>query len=140
MRVADYADLAVVKPAPLGGVAATLRIVASLDVPVVVSGSLDSSVGLDVALALAAALDDLPFACGLGTGALLRHDLVDSPRVPEGGELTVGRTMPSLPALLSARDRLSDEGAARWRHRLAAAWHAGTADRMGRARRLLWAT
>ena len=131
VRVADYADLAVVKPAPLGGVAATLRIVESLDVPVVVSGSLDSSVGLDVALALAAALDDLPFACGLGTGALLQHDLVDSPRVPEGGELAVGRTMPSLPALLSARDRLSDEGAARWRHRLEAAWHAGTGDRMG---------
>jgi O-succinylbenzoate synthase len=49
VRLADIADIAVVKAAPLGGVAATLRIVESLDVPVVVSGSLDSSIGLDVA-------------------------------------------------------------------------------------------
>jgi O-succinylbenzoate synthase len=131
VRVAEYADLAVVKPAPLGGVEATLRIVASLDVPVVVSGSLDSSVGLDVGLAAAAALDELPFACGFGTGALLQHDLVDAARVPEGGELAVVRTMPSLPALLAARDRLSDERAAAWLHRLIAAWEAGTRERMG---------
>ena len=49
-----------------------------IDVPVVVSGSLDSSVGLDVAVAAAAALDDLPFACGLGTGALLAADVVET--------------------------------------------------------------
>ncbi len=131
VRVAEYADIAVVKPAPLGGVASTLRIVESLDVPVVVSGSLDSSVGLAVALATAAALPDLPFACGFGTGALLLHDVVDVPVVPVDGELVVARAMPDLPALLAARDRLSDERAAWWRARLVAAWAAGSDVRVG---------
>jgi o-succinylbenzoate synthase len=131
VRVAGLADIAIVKPATLGGVAATLRIVERLGVPVVVSGSLDSSVGLDVALAAAAALDELPFACGLGTGALLAADVIDTPRVPEAGALTVQRTAPDLSALLAARDRLSEERASWWRTRLAEAWAAGAADRGG---------
>lgn len=121
VRVGDIADVAVLKPAPLGGVEATLRIAEALDVPVVISGSLDSSVGLDTALAAAAALPELPFACGLGTGALLAADVAE-PRLPEHGELTVGRISPDLPSLLAARDRLTDERAEWWRHRLAAAW------------------
>ena len=131
IRVRDYADVAVLKPAPLGGVAATMAVAAQMDVPVVISGSLDSTVGLAVALAAAAALADLPFACGLGTGALLAADVVEHPRVPEGGVVTTGRTAPDLAALLEARDRLSDDRAAWWRARLAAAWAAGAEQRSG---------
>lgn len=125
------ADLAILKAAPLGGVDACLRLAEVLDVPVVVSGSLDSSVGLGAGIALAAALDDLPFACGLGTGALLAADVVDTPRVPQGGTLPAGRTAPDLPALIAARDRLTEERAAWWRARLAAAWQAGSRQRIG---------
>ncbi len=121
VRVRDIADVAVLKPAPLGGVAATLRVAESLDVPVVVSGSLDSSVGLDTAVAAAAALGDLPYACGLGTGALFADDVAE-PRLPVGGVIAVGRTAPDLPSLLAARDRLDDDRAAWWRQRVAAAW------------------
>lgn len=131
VRLHDVADLAIAKAAPLGGVAACLRLADALDVPVVVSGSLDSSVGLDAGIALAAALDDLPFACGLGTGALLAADVVDTTRLAEGGTLAAVRTAPDLPALLAARDRLTDERAAWWRARLAAAWQAGSGARMG---------
>lgn len=131
IRLADIADIAVVKAAPLGGVAATLRIVESLDVPVVVSGSLDSSIGLDVAIAAAAAIDDLPFACGFGTGALLAADVVDSTRLPRGGALAVGRTLPDLPALMDARDRLPAGRAEWWRVRIEQAWLAGAAERSG---------
>ena len=131
MRVREFADLAIVKPAPLGGVATTLRVVDELDVPVVVSGSLDSSIGLDVALAAAAALPELPFACGFGTGALLEADLVEVSRIPFEGRLLVGRTLPDLPALLAARDRLSDERAVWWRGRLTTAWAAGSEQRSG---------
>lgn len=131
VRLSDIADIAVVKAAPLGGVAATLRIVESLDVPVVVSGSLDSSIGLDVALAAAAALGDLPYACGFGTGALLAADLVESTRLPEGGVLAVGRAMPDLPSLLAARDRMPDDRAVWWRSRIEDAWLAGAAERSG---------
>lgn len=131
IRVREYADIAVLKPAPLGGVAALLRVAEAIDVPVVVSGSLDSSVGLDVAVAAAAALVDLPFACGLGTGVLLAADVVQTSRVAEGGVLTVGRTAPDLSALLAARDRLGEDRAAWWRGRLAAAWLAGAGERSG---------
>lgn len=131
VRVREFADVAVVKAAPLGGVTAALRVADSLDVPLVVSGSLDSSVGLDAGVALAAALDDLPFACGLGTGALLAADVIDEPRTPVGGVISVGRTLPDLPALLAARDRVSDERVDWWRARLAAAWSSGSARRVG---------
>ena len=131
VRVADVADVAVLKAAPLGGVAAALRVAERVGVPVVVSGSLDSSVGLDAGLALAAALPDLPFACGLGTGALLAADVVAVPRVPVAGALVAQRALPDLPALLAARDRLSDERAAWWRDRVARAWAAGSGTRCG---------
>jgi O-succinylbenzoate synthase len=131
IRVGDYADVAVLKPAPLGGVAATLQVAEAMDVPVVISGSLDSTIGLDVALATAAAMPDLPFACGLGTGALLAADLVEIARVPEGGVLVAGRTAPDLGALLEARDRITDERASWWRLRLTTAWSAGAGRRSG---------
>lgn len=132
VAVAEFADVAIVKPATLGGVAETLRLVDDMGVPVVVSGSLDSSVGLDVAIATAAAMDDLPYACGLGTGALLAEDVVGQPRLPSAGVLGVGRTAPDLPALLAARDRMTDDRVAWWRTRLAEAWGAGARERGGR--------
>ncbi len=131
IRVRDYADVAVLKPAPLGGVAATLAVAAAMDVPVVISGSLDSTVGLDVAVAAAAAMPDLPFACGLGTGALLSADVVERPRVPVGGLVTVERTLPDLAALVEARDRITEDRARWWRDRLASAWAAGAGRRSG---------
>jgi O-succinylbenzoate synthase len=123
VRVSDFADVAVLKVAPLGGVRATLRLAARLDVPVVVSGSLDSSVGLGAGLAAAAALPELPYDCGLGTGALLAADLTD-PLLPVDGGLAVRRPRPELGLLLESRDRLSAERAQWWRERLASAWTA----------------
>ena len=121
VAVRELGDVAVLKPAPLGGAQATLDLAEQLGMPVVVSGSLDSSVGLDTAIAAAASLPELPYACGLGTGALFADDIT-TPRLAEGGHLTVGRTAPDLPALLRARDRMSDDRAAWWRQRLADAW------------------
>jgi len=57
-------------------------------------------IGLAAGLALAAALPDLPFACGLGTAPLLAGDVVADPLVPEGGVLPVRRPEPD-PALLA---------------------------------------
>jgi O-succinylbenzoate synthase len=131
LRLSDVADVAVVKPAPVGGVRAALRIIEALDVPVVISGSLDSSVGLDVAIAAAAAVPELRYACGFGTGALLAADVTERTRIPVDGAITVERVLPDLPSLLAARDRLDDERAAWWRQRLAAAWVAGAGKRSG---------
>ena len=92
LRVAreDAADLLVIKVAPLGGVRRALDIVAQAGLPVVVSSALDTSVGISAGVALAAALPELPYACGLGTVSLMRGDVAASPLVPDGGWLPVG--------------------------------------------------
>lgn len=128
--ISRMADIAIVKPAPLGGIDACLRVVEALPIPVVVSSSLDTSVGLAVAVNLAGILG-LEIACGLGTGALFQEDLVSSPEPPVDGMLTVRRVAPDLAALLRARDQVTDERAAWWRQRLAAAWQAGSGHRWG---------
>ena len=74
--------------------------------------------------AAAGAMAQLPFACGLGTGALLADDLVAVPSIPDGGVLPVGRVLPDLDRLLEARERVSTERVAFWRARIESAWHA----------------
>lgn len=101
------ADIAVLKVAPLGGVAALLEIAAQIDIPVVVSSALDSAVGIAGGLAAAAALPKLVHACGLGTGGLFLHDVAE-PLVPIDGYLDVGDVAPEpdrLEALAAPADR-----------------------------------
>lgn len=124
----DIADVVIIKAGPIGGVRAGLRVVESWPGEVVVSGALDSGVGLSAGIALAAALPRDPAPCGLGTGALLAEDVVSEPRVPVGGLLQVGRINPDLDALMRARVRLGDEQARNWRERAARAWEAGGAE------------
>ncbi|MBN9178035.1 MAG: o-succinylbenzoate synthase [Microbacterium sp.] len=88
---AGAADLIVVKAQPLGGVSRAMAIVADAGLPAVVSSALDTSVGLSMGLALAAALPDLPYDCGLGTASLLAADVTRAPLRPHGGTLPVGR-------------------------------------------------
>ena len=64
------------KVQPLGGVRACLEIAERIGLPVVVSSALETSIGLRAGLALAAALPELPYACGLNTAGLLADDLV----------------------------------------------------------------
>lgn len=92
LRVRDLgaADVAILKVQPLGGVRRCLELAEVLGMPVVVSSALETSVGLRAGVALAAALPDLPFACGLETGSLLCDDVVTLPLRARGGELPVG--------------------------------------------------
>lgn len=98
---AGAADLIVVKAQPLGGVRRALEIVAEAGLPAVVSSALDTSIGLSQGAALAAALPELEFDCGLGTASLLAADVVEVPLVPRGGSIPVGRLTPD-PLLLDA--------------------------------------
>jgi len=84
---AGAADLVVVKVAPLGGVRRALDIVARAGLPAVVSSALDTSVGIRAGLALAAALPELPYACGLGTVSLLAADVTGDSLVPDDGTI-----------------------------------------------------
>ena len=92
MRVVreQAADVVVVKVAPLGGVASALAIAAECGLPTVVSSALDTSVGIAAGVALAAALPELPYACGLSTVELMGGDVSAPSMVPVGGSIAVG--------------------------------------------------
>ena len=111
------ADIAVLKVQPLGGVHACLRIAEEIGLPVVVSSAVDTSVGLAAGLALAAALPDLPHACGLATTSLLSGDVVSQPLVPVDGWLPVGRQL--LDDTAFDQVAADPETDARWQARLA---------------------
>jgi O-succinylbenzoate synthase len=113
---AEAADVVVLKVQPLGGVRACLELAERIGLPVVVSSALESSVGLAAGIALAAALPELPFACGLATAQLFTADVVADPLRPVDGAIPVRRPEPD-PALLAA-SAADDELAARWRHRV----------------------
>ncbi|RNI25130.1 o-succinylbenzoate synthase [Flexivirga caeni] len=118
LRVARLgaADVAVVKVAPLGGVSSARRIATESGLPTVVSSAIDSSVGIAAGVALAAALPELPFACGLGTLELMAGDVVSDSLVPQAGSINVSRPTPQ-PALLE-RHRAPRERQQWWRDRV----------------------
>ncbi|MGX1703017.1 o-succinylbenzoate synthase [Microbacterium sp. NPDC055357] len=113
---AGAADLLVVKAQPLGGVRRALDIVEAAGLPAVVSSALDTSIGLAMGVALAAALPELDYDCGLGTASLLTADVVAAPLTPRGGSLPVGRVSAD-PALL-AEHEASAERRAWWLDRV----------------------
>lgn len=121
----EIADVAVIKVAPIGGVRIALHTAERIGLPVVVSGSLDSSVGLAAGLACAAALPELAGACGLGTGLLLATDVVDDPVVPHAGVIGVRRIAPNLDALAHASTAATGDVLAR----LETAWWLGPHER-----------
>lgn len=117
-RVRDLAaaDIAVLKVQPLGGVRACLRIAEDIRLPVVVSSAVESSIGIAAGLALAAALPELPYACGLATVQLLTDDVVTEPLLPVDGMLPVTRPQVDDAALL--RLAATPDRVAHWTRRL----------------------
>src|SRR5215471_1604724 len=89
LRALDAADVIVLKQQPLGGVRAALAIAEAASVPAIVSSMMETSVGIAAGVALAAALPELPFACGLATLSHVDVDVVADPLVPENGVLRV---------------------------------------------------
>jgi O-succinylbenzoate synthase len=118
VRELDAADVAVLKVQPLGGVAACLRIAEDIGLPVVVSSALETSIGIAAGVALAAALPELPYACGLATVQLLTDDVVAEPLLPQDGSLPVVRPEADDTAL--ARTAAGPDRVAHWQARLAA--------------------
>jgi O-succinylbenzoate synthase len=121
VAIAGAADVVVVKVAPLGGVGPALEIALELGeghgLPVVVSSALDSAVGIGAGLALAAALPDLPFACGLATVGLFATTLGGDGMFARNGAIAVRRGRPELERLAALA--APPEREAWWRDRLA---------------------
>jgi O-succinylbenzoate synthase len=118
VRDLEAADVAVLKVQPLGGVRACLRIAEDIGLPVVVSSALETSVGIAAGVALAAALPELPLACGLATVQLLTDDVATHPLLPVDGALPVVR--PEVDEVALARTSATPEREQHWRDRLAA--------------------
>ena len=117
VRDLEAADIAVLKVQPLGGVRACLRIAEDIGLPVVVSSAVESSIGIAAGVALAAALPELPHACGLATVQLLTGDVVSDPLLPVDGGLPVRRPtvdVDRLAALMASPERIEH-----WRQRMA---------------------
>ncbi len=111
-------DVLIVKVAPVGGVARALALIEEIGLPVVVSGEMNTSVGLGAGLALAAAVPDLAGAAGLGTGLLLGEDVCAHTLIPRDGVMAATRVLPDEQALGRAADALGTERIMWWRERL----------------------
>lgn len=121
LPLADAADIAVLTCAPMGGVRRALRISEAYGLPCVVSSPGETSIGLAAGLALAGALAELPFACGLGARLVSGGDLVAESRslVPVDGHLPVAPMPPAPDPQMLARYAVTDpDTVTRWRNRL----------------------
>ncbi|MET8773904.1 o-succinylbenzoate synthase [Nocardia sp. NPDC004654] len=116
VAVAGAADVAVLKCTPLGGVRRALEVAAAAGLPCVVSSALETSVGLGAQLALAGALPELDFACGLGTLSLFEGDVVTESLRPVDGFLPVPRAPFTPDPDLVDRYRHPDPERVAWWH------------------------
>ena len=97
------ADIVMLKVQPLGGIARAHEIAEHHNLPVVVSSALESAVGINYGLALAASFKDMNFDCGLGTGALLASDVAHLPIV--NGEIEISEIEPNFDGLDVSAER-----------------------------------
>jgi O-succinylbenzoate synthase len=99
----DAADIVMLKVQPLGGIQRSLDIAAHHGLPVVVSSALESAIGIEYGLDLAASISDLTFDCGLATGSLLSTDVADHQILD--GKIALGQISPQLDGLDVSPDR-----------------------------------
>jgi O-succinylbenzoate synthase len=93
----DAADIVMLKVQPLGGIQRCLDIANHHGLPVVVSSALESAIGIEYGLDLAASISDLTFDCGLATGLLLASDV--AAHEINDGKITLGQISPKLDGL-----------------------------------------
>jgi O-succinylbenzoate synthase len=99
LAVLGAADAIVLKVQPLGGVRAALEVAEAAGVPALVTSMRETSIGIAAGVALAAALPQLPYACGLAA-RMPGGDVVAEPLAPVDGHLRVRRVAPD-PGLLA---------------------------------------
>jgi len=97
------ADIVMLKVQPLGGIKRAHAIADHHKLPVVVSSALESAVGINYGLTLAASFEEMSFDCGLATGSLLAQDVADLPTT--NGMMKISEFEPQLDGLDVAPDR-----------------------------------
>ena len=81
-------DYLMLKVQPLGGIKRAHALAEHHKLPIVVSSALESAVGINYGLTLAASFQELNFDCGLGTGSLLAQNVAHLPIVDGMIQLT----------------------------------------------------
>jgi O-succinylbenzoate synthase len=104
LNVLGAADVIVLKQQPLGGVRAALDVADAAGVPAVVSSMMETSIGIATGVALAAALPELRYACGLATLDGIAGDVTHRPLVPIDGSLAVRPVSPDDDLLACYQD------------------------------------
>lgn len=117
-------DILMLKVAPLGGITRALRISENYGIPVVVSSALESAVGISYGLQLAAAIHNLDYASGLGTGSLLASDVGNNPIID--GKLAVSPASPDPECLRS--NQVAPERLEWWKNRIKQTWDCGAKE------------
>jgi O-succinylbenzoate synthase len=96
-------DYLMLKVQPLGGIKRAHAIAQHHKLPVVVSSALESAVGINYGLTLAASFEEMSFDCGLATGSLLAQDVAHLPITD--GMMQISEFEPQLDGLDVAPDR-----------------------------------
>jgi O-succinylbenzoate synthase len=96
-------DYLMLKVQPLGGIKRAHALAAHHNLPVVDSSALESAVGINYGLTLAASFKDMQFDCGLGTGSLLERDVADLPIVE--GKIEINDVSPVFDGLDVSAER-----------------------------------
>jgi O-succinylbenzoate synthase len=96
-------DYLMLKVQPLGGIKRAHALAEHHNLPVVISSALESAVGINYGLTLAASFEEMNFDCGLGTGSLLAADVAHLPIVD--GKIEISEFEPQLDGLDVAPDR-----------------------------------
>lgn len=96
-------DILMLKVQPLGGIRNAHALAAHHKMPVIVSSALESAVGINYGLTLAASFEEMSYDCGLGTGSLLAKNVADIPIVD--GKMQIQRVEPNFDGLETSADR-----------------------------------
>jgi O-succinylbenzoate synthase len=96
-------DFLMLKVQPLGGIKKAHALAEHHNLPVVVSSALESAVGINYGLLLAASFEEMRFDCGLGTGSLLAKNVAELPIID--GKIEIIDVKPVLDGLDVSADR-----------------------------------
>ena len=96
-------DYLMLKVQPLGGIKRAHQLAEHHKLPVVVSSALESAVGINYGLTLAASFEEMNFDCGLGTGSLLAKNVADLLIVD--GKIQISDVVPNFEGLDVSADR-----------------------------------
>ena len=97
-------DYLMLKVQPLGGIKRAHALAAHHNLPVVVSSALESAVGINYGLMLAASFEEMRFDCGLGTGSLLATNVAELPIID--GKIEISDVNPTLDGLDVSAERV----------------------------------